>query len=108
MFGTAASLAGRSCSASLVQLSTHRLFVRPQQISFARKAARPLRVTFRLMEDPWQKMMWIPVASCLGSERDHAVVRLKDAVSEGLIDIDEFDERTSDALVARTRVSWTP
>jgi hypothetical protein len=36
-------------------------------------------------------------------ERDHAVVRLKDAVSEGLIDIDEFDERTSDALVARTR-----
>ena len=36
-------------------------------------------------------------------ERDHAVVRLKDAVSEGLIDIDEVDERTSDALVARTR-----
>jgi len=36
-------------------------------------------------------------------ERDHAVGRLKDAVSEGLIDIDEFDERTSHALVARTR-----
>jgi hypothetical protein len=36
-------------------------------------------------------------------ERDHAVVRLKDARSAGLIDIDEFDERTSDALVARTR-----
>ncbi|MFZ0172644.1 MAG: DUF1707 domain-containing protein [Acidimicrobiales bacterium] len=36
-------------------------------------------------------------------ERDHAVERLKDAVSEGLIDIDEFGERTSQALVARTR-----
>jgi hypothetical protein len=36
-------------------------------------------------------------------ERDHAVGRLKDAVSEGLIDIDEFGERTSHALVARTR-----
>ncbi|MGO8877444.1 MAG: DUF1707 domain-containing protein [Acidimicrobiales bacterium] len=36
-------------------------------------------------------------------ERDHAVDRLKDAVSEGLIDIDEFGERTSQALAARTR-----
>jgi len=36
-------------------------------------------------------------------ERDHAVDRLKDAVSEGLIDVDEFDERTSQALAARTR-----
>jgi len=36
-------------------------------------------------------------------ERDHAVGRLKDAVSEGLIDIDEFGERTSQALAARTR-----
>jgi hypothetical protein len=36
-------------------------------------------------------------------ERDHAVGRLKDAVSEGLIDIDELGERTSRALVARTR-----
>ena len=36
-------------------------------------------------------------------ERDHAIGRLKDAVSEGLIDIDEFGERTSQALVARTR-----
>jgi hypothetical protein len=36
-------------------------------------------------------------------ERDHAIERLKDAVSEGLIDIDEFGERTSQALVARTR-----
>ena len=36
-------------------------------------------------------------------ERDRAVGRLKDAVSEGLIDIDEFGERTSQALVARTR-----
>jgi hypothetical protein len=36
-------------------------------------------------------------------ERDHVVSRLKEAVSEGMIDIEEFDERTSHALVARTR-----
>jgi len=36
-------------------------------------------------------------------ERDQAVGRLKDAVTEGLLDIDEFGERTSRALVARTR-----
>ena len=36
-------------------------------------------------------------------ERDQTVGRLKDAVSEGLIDLDEFGERTSRALVARTR-----
>ena len=36
-------------------------------------------------------------------ERDQAVGRLKDAVAEGLIDLDEFGERTSQALVARTR-----
>ncbi len=37
------------------------------------------------------------------AERDHVVDRLKDAVSEGLIDLDEFGERTSQALAARTR-----
>ncbi|MGO9965157.1 MAG: DUF1707 domain-containing protein [Acidimicrobiales bacterium] len=36
-------------------------------------------------------------------ERDHVVGQLKDAVSEGLIDLEEFSERTSQALVARTR-----
>ena len=36
-------------------------------------------------------------------ERDRTVGRLKDAVAEGLIDIDEFGERTSQALAARTR-----
>jgi len=36
-------------------------------------------------------------------ERDYAVGRLREAVSEGLIDIDEFGERTSQALAARTR-----
>ena len=41
-------------------------------------------------------------------ERDNAVGRLKDAVSEGLIDIDEFGERTSQALVAPHAVSWMP
>jgi len=35
-------------------------------------------------------------------ERDRTVDRLRDAVAEGLIDIDEFSERTSQALVART------
>ncbi|MGA2530443.1 MAG: DUF1707 domain-containing protein [Acidimicrobiales bacterium] len=36
-------------------------------------------------------------------ERDRTVGRLKDALSEGLIDIDEFGERASRALAARTR-----
>ena len=39
-------------------------------------------------------------------ERDQAVGRLKDAVAEGLIDLDEFGERTSQALVARHALSW--
>jgi uncharacterized protein DUF1707 len=36
-------------------------------------------------------------------ERDFAVGRLREAVSAGMIDIDEFGERTSQALAARTR-----
>jgi hypothetical protein len=35
-------------------------------------------------------------------ERDETIGRLRDAVSEGLIDFDEFGERTSQVLVART------
>ena len=66
------------------------------------------RVTFSLMEglkaedDEDPRLLRVS-----DRERDHAVGRLKDAVSEGLIDVDEFGERTSKALVARTRVSWT-
>jgi len=36
-------------------------------------------------------------------ERDRTVDRLKEALSEGMIDIEELGERTSQALLARTR-----
>ena len=63
----------------------------------------PRRVTFSLMEGPMAEDDVDPRSLRVSNrERDHAVGRLKDAVSEGLIDIDEFDERTSHALVART------
>jgi hypothetical protein len=64
----------------------------------------PLRVTFTLMEGLMAEDDRDPRSLRVSDrERDHAVGRLKDAVSEGLIDIDEFGERTSHALVARTR-----
>jgi hypothetical protein len=62
------------------------------------------RVTFSLMEGLKAEDDEDPRSLRVSDrERDHAVGRLKDAVSEGLIDIDEFGERTSKALVARTR-----
>jgi hypothetical protein len=61
------------------------------------------RVTFSLMEGPKVEDEDPRSLRVSDRERDRTVGRLKDAVSEGLIDIDEFGERTSKALVARTR-----
>ncbi len=64
----------------------------------------PLRVTFSPMEGPTAEDDRDPRSLRVSDrERDRTVGRLKDAVSEGLIDIDEFSERTSRALAARTR-----
>ncbi len=69
----------------------------------------PRGVTFSLMEGSRAEDGGDPRSFRVSDrERDNAVGRLKDAVSEGLIDIDELGERTSRALVARTAVSWTP
>jgi len=65
---------------------------------------KPCRIMFDLMEGPTAEDEGDPrFLRVSDRERDNAVGRLKDAVSEGLIDIDEFGERTSQALVARTR-----
>jgi hypothetical protein len=62
------------------------------------------RVTFSLVEGPVAEDDGDPRSLRVSDrERDHTVDRLKDAVSEGLIDIEEFGDRTSQALVARTR-----
>jgi len=76
----------------------------PRQNCLRERQAMSRRVTFSLMEGPIAEDDGDPRSLRVSDrERDHAVGRLKDAVSEGLIDIEEFGDRTSQALVARTR-----